>query len=115
MIDVKRRLKNFGPLEFLVLCSLFYVFVMLIWTASTRSSVLKKANDIKSNHKIVSYVIEGVPLWRNWTDEGEYDYIYPVKDSENNTIHIREKRILRKIGSDINHLSELKSNSSSEL
>tara|TARA_B100001094_G_C17870583_1_gene641939 strand:- start:162 stop:446 length:285 start_codon:yes stop_codon:yes gene_type:complete len=70
---------------------------------------------IKSNHKIVSYVIEGVPLWRNWTDEGEYDYIYPVKDSENNTIHIREKRILRKIGSDINHLSELKSNSSSEL
>ena len=70
---------------------------------------------IKSNHKIVSYVIEGVPLWRNWTYEGEYDYIYPVKDSENNTIHIREKRILRKIGSDINHLSELKSNSSSEL
>ena len=53
MIDVKRRLKNFGPLEFLVLCSLFYVFVMLIWTASTRSSVLKKANDIKSNHKMI--------------------------------------------------------------
>ena len=70
---------------------------------------------IKYNHKIVSYVIEGVPLWRNWTDEGEYDYIYPVKDSENEIIHIREKRILRKIGSDINHLSELKSNSSSEL
>jgi len=26
---------------------------MLIWTASTRSSVLQKANDIKSNHKMV--------------------------------------------------------------
>ena len=53
MIDVKRRLKNFGPLEFLVLSSLFYVVAMLIWTASTRSSVLQKANDIKSNHKMI--------------------------------------------------------------
>ena len=53
MIDIKRRLKNFGPLEFLVLSSLFYVVAMLIWTASTRSSVLQKANDIKSNHKMI--------------------------------------------------------------
>ena len=53
MIDIKRKLKNFGPLEFLVLSSLFYVVVMLIWTASTRASVLQKANDIKSNHKII--------------------------------------------------------------
>ncbi len=53
MIDIKRKLKNFGPLEFLVLSSLFYVFVMLIWTASTRASVLQKANDIKSNHKMI--------------------------------------------------------------
>ncbi len=69
---------------------------------------------IKSNYKIVSYIIDGTPLWRNWTDEGEYDYIYPVKDSENNMLHIREKRIIRKIGSDINYLSGLKSNNSSE-
>jgi hypothetical protein len=26
---------------------------MLIWTASTRSAVVQKANDIKSNHKLV--------------------------------------------------------------
>ena len=43
MIDIKRKLKNFGPLEFLVLSSLSYVVIMLIWTASTRSSVLQKA------------------------------------------------------------------------
>ena len=53
MIDIKRRLKNFGPLEFLVVSSICYVVVMLIWTASTRSSVLQKANDIKSNHKMI--------------------------------------------------------------
>jgi len=53
MIDIKNKLKNFGPLEALVICSLIYVFVMLVWTASTRSQVLQKASDIKSNHKIV--------------------------------------------------------------
>ena len=53
MIDIKRKLKNFGPLEFLVISSLFYVVTMLIWTASTRASVLQKANDIKSNHKMI--------------------------------------------------------------
>ena len=53
MITIKRKLKNFGPLEFLVLSSLTYVVIMLIWTASTRSSVLQKANDIKYNHKTI--------------------------------------------------------------
>ena len=54
MIDLKRKLKNFGPLEFLVLSSLAYVIIMLIWTASsTRSAVVQKANDIKANHKLV--------------------------------------------------------------
>ena len=53
MIDIKRKLKNFGPLEFLVLSSLAYVVIMLIWTASTRSAVVQKANDIKANHKLV--------------------------------------------------------------
>jgi len=53
MIDIKRKLKNFSPLEFLVLSSLTYVVIMLIWTASTRSSVLQKANDIKFNHKTI--------------------------------------------------------------
>jgi len=53
MIDIKRKLKNFGPLEFLVLISSSYVVTMLIWTASTRASVLQKANDIKSNHKMI--------------------------------------------------------------
>jgi hypothetical protein len=53
MIGLKRKLKNFGPLELLVLGSLTYVIVMLIWTASTRSAVVQKANDIKTNHKAV--------------------------------------------------------------
>ena len=53
MINIKRKLRNFGPLEFLVLGSLFYVVTMLIWTASTRASVQQKANDIKSNHKMI--------------------------------------------------------------
>ena len=53
MIDLNRKLKNFGPLEFLVISSLAYVIIMLIWTASTRSAVVQKANDIKFNHKTV--------------------------------------------------------------
>ena len=53
MIDLKRKFKNFGPLEILVIGSFIYVFIMLIWTASTRSEVIQKASDIKSNHKIV--------------------------------------------------------------
>ena len=53
MIDLGRKLKNFGPLELLVISSLAYVIIMLIWTASTRSAVVQKANDIKFNHKTV--------------------------------------------------------------
>ena len=53
MIDLRRKFKNFGPLEFLVISSLVYVIIMLIWTASTRSAVVQKANDIKFNHKTV--------------------------------------------------------------
>ena len=30
-----------------------YVIIMLIWTASTRSAIEQKANDIKLNHKLV--------------------------------------------------------------
>ena len=53
MINFSIKLKNFGPLEFLVISSLSYVVIMLIWTASTRSAVVQKANDIKFNHKTV--------------------------------------------------------------
>ena len=53
MIDISRKFKNFGPFEFLVISSLTYVIIMLIWTASTRSAVVQKANDIKINHKTV--------------------------------------------------------------
>ena len=53
MIVIKRKIKNFGPLEFLVLSSITYVVAMLLWTATTRSAVVEKANDIKSNHKMV--------------------------------------------------------------
>ena len=53
MIVIKRKLKNFGPLEVLVISSFIYVFTMLVWTAATRSQVIQKANDIKSNHTVV--------------------------------------------------------------
>ena len=59
MIDVKRKLRNFGPLEALVISSITYVVVMLLWTASTRSEVLQKANDIKSNHRLVIEFLNG--------------------------------------------------------
>jgi len=50
MIDLKKKIKNFGPLEALVFTSILYAVAMLIWTATTRSGVLEKANSIKSNH-----------------------------------------------------------------
>jgi len=53
MINIKNKFKNFGPLEVLVCASVFYVATMLIWTGTTRNSVLKKANNIKTNHKNV--------------------------------------------------------------
>ena len=53
MIEIKRKLKNFGLLEALVLSSLAYITIMLLWTATTRSAVVQKANDIKTNHKLV--------------------------------------------------------------
>ncbi len=53
MINLKRKFKDFGPLEALVLSSMTYVIIMLLWTFSTRSEVLQKASDIKSNHKLV--------------------------------------------------------------
>ena len=53
MIEIKKKFKNFGPLEAIVLSSLAYVAITLIWTATTRSAVVQKANDIKNNHKLV--------------------------------------------------------------
>ena len=53
MINLRKKFKNFGPLEALVFASIFYAVTMLIWTATTRSEVLEKANNIKSNHKSV--------------------------------------------------------------
>ena len=53
MINIKRQVKDFGPLEALVISSLLYIIIMLTWTALTRSEVLQKASDIKSNHKVV--------------------------------------------------------------
>tara|TARA_B110001452_G_scaffold15474_1_gene12553 strand:- start:116 stop:613 length:498 start_codon:yes stop_codon:yes gene_type:complete len=47
------KLKSLGPLEILVSISVIYVISMLIWTAATRESVLKKVNDVKSNHQNV--------------------------------------------------------------
>ena len=53
MIGILNRIKKCGLLEILVFLSAFYVVSMLIWTASTRSTVEEKANTVKSNHKII--------------------------------------------------------------
>ena len=47
MINLRKKFKSFGPLEILVISSVVYVLVMLIWTATTRDGVLEKVNDIK--------------------------------------------------------------------
>ncbi len=60
-MNFNRFFKNFGLLEILVLSSFSYVFIMLLWTASTRSAVEEKANLIKSNHKkVVNFINEQV-------------------------------------------------------
>ena len=54
---MKINFKNFGLLESVVLFSLFYVVIMLIWTASTRPVVEAKANLVKENHnKVVDFI-----------------------------------------------------------
>ena len=47
MINLRKKFKSFGPLEILVIASVIYLLVMLIWTATTRNGVLEKVNDIK--------------------------------------------------------------------
>ena len=69
---------------------------------------------IYSNHKIVSYTIIGEPKWRNWTEDGTYDYIYPVIGPNKTNLHICQQRILKKIGRDVTQLAELKSNKVSD-
>tara|TARA_B100001248_G_scaffold258356_1_gene242361 strand:+ start:612 stop:1121 length:510 start_codon:yes stop_codon:yes gene_type:complete len=99
MIDFSRKFKNFGPLEALVIASITYVVVMLLWTASTRSEVLQKANDIKSNHKSVIDFInnevnscssneEGLTSWGEkcnsvWTSSKIVNYILTNVDLKN--------------------------------
>lgn len=54
---MKINLKNFGLLEVIVLLSVFYVVIMLVWTASTRPAVEAKANLVKENHnKVVNFI-----------------------------------------------------------
>ena len=67
MIDVKRKLKNFGPLEILVISSFLYVLIMLIWTGSTRSEVIKKANNQVAG--LASYVCTNSIELANKTSE----------------------------------------------
>tara|TARA_B100000989_G_scaffold295628_1_gene277091 strand:+ start:657 stop:1166 length:510 start_codon:yes stop_codon:yes gene_type:complete len=99
MIDINRKFKNFGPLEVLLLSSIAYVVVMLLWTASTRSEVLQKANDIKSNHKsVVNFMNdevnscssneEGLTSWGEkcnsvWTSEKIVRYVLTNIDLKN--------------------------------
>ena len=99
MINIRRKLKNFGPLEVLVISSITYIVIMLLWTASTRSEVLQKANDIKFNHKSVIEFInnevnncstnnEGLTSWgekcnSDWTSNKIVNYILSNIDLKN--------------------------------
>lgn len=56
---------------------------------------------IKNNNKIVSCLIEDEPKWRDWTESGEFDYIYPIKSNELEFKSICQERIIKKIGSGI--------------
>ena len=109
MIDLSRKLKNFGPLEFLVISSLAYVIIMLIWTASTRSAVVQKANDIKFNHKTVVEFINnevnecsanesGKTAWgencnSSWTSSNIVNYI--LDNFKLNNIYNIEKPLIQ--------------------
>ena len=91
MINISRKFKNFGPLEILVLSSITYIVVMLMWTATTRSEVMQNANDIKYNHKLVVDFIngevnncnsksDGITSWgekcnSSWTSSKIVDYV----------------------------------------
>jgi hypothetical protein len=91
MINLRKKFKNFGPLEMLVFTAIFYAVAMLIWTATTRNGVLEKANNIKSNHKnivkflndqinICSQDLQKQTLWgencnSTWTSSKIVDYI----------------------------------------
>ena len=60
------NLKKYGLLEFLVIISLVFVVVMLIWTASTRPAVEAKANLVKENHnKVVDFINNEVNVCGN--------------------------------------------------
>ena len=61
MKNLINKFKKFGMLEIVVSFSIIYVVSMLIWTASTRSSVQEKADTVKSNHKqIVDLINEEI-------------------------------------------------------
>ncbi len=68
MINYINKFKNFGLLEGLVILSAVYVFTMLLWTASTRSTVEEKANTVKSNHK---QIVDFINYQINECDQGD--------------------------------------------
>ena len=67
---MKFKFKNFGLLELIVTLSGVYVISMLIWTASTRSAVVAKANLVRDNH---NKVVELINNEINKCDRAEND------------------------------------------
>ena len=67
---MKFKFKNFGLLELIVTLSAVYVISMLIWTASTRSAVVAKANLVRDNH---NKVVELINNEINKCDRAEND------------------------------------------
>jgi len=50
--------------------------------------------NIKTNGIIHQVTIGGVPKWRNWTEDGSYDYIYTIIDNRAHTSTIQQTDIL---------------------
>jgi len=50
--------------------------------------------NIKTNGIINQVTINGIPKWRNWTDDGSYDYIYTIIDNSAHISTIQQSDIL---------------------
>jgi|SaaInlStandDraft_7_1057024.scaffolds.fasta_scaffold561023_1 hypothetical protein len=50
--------------------------------------------NIKSKDTIDRVTINGTPKWRNWTNDGSYDYIYTVVGDVPDPFHIQQSNIL---------------------
>ena len=50
--------------------------------------------DIETCGEVSQFTIDGIPKWRNWTEDGSYDYIYTIIDNHEYTSTIQQSNIL---------------------